>query len=258
MAVTAGYININLLSLAQYRADLVIGIVSTIFLQGIGILSIQVVMGHVKTINGWRFEQVLFMYALAMLIRSLWHVFFMGFLTLTWYVRNGRLDRLMIRPLSVIFQLCNDELDDDGWGETILGFSLLIIAWQKLQIPFSIGNILIMGTVLVSGTLIYNSLTLAGSTLAFWTVQNAPFMDLIDNLSEFTKYPLDVYGKLLQSLFTFLLPVGFISFYPAQYFFNNQQYLVYAYLTPIVALTVSYIAWLFWSYGLNHYQSTGN
>ncbi len=252
------HVKINLLALMQYRADLIIGSIAMIFLQGVGILSIWVVLTQINAINGWSFDQVLFIYALSILVRSIWHIFFMGLLTLTWYVRNGMLDRMMIRPLPILFQLCHDELDDDAWGETILALILLVMAWYRLQIPTTAQNIGMLFIFLVSGTLIYNALTMIASTFAFWTIQNAPFISLISDITELTKFPLDIYSPILRALFTFALPIGFIGFYPAQFFFDGSRYLLYSYFTPVVAIIVIGLAALFWRIGLSHYQSTGS
>jgi ABC-2 type transport system permease protein len=256
--ISIQYIRINLLSLLQYRADVIIGSIAVFLLQGVGILSIWVIMINIPDINGWNFEQILFIYALAVLVRSIWHSFFMGLLSLSWYVRHGVLDLFMTRPLPVLFQLIHDEWDDDAWGETILGIILLATAWRQLQIPATGLNIFILVIFLLSGTIIYNALTMIGSSLSFWTINNDPFIRLQSDIFELVKFPLDIYSPVLKVVLTFILPIGFISFYPAQFFLQKENFIQYSYFAPLVAILLQRIALIFWRFGLNHYQSTGS
>ncbi len=42
-------------------------------------------------------------------------------------------------------------------------------------------------------------------------------------LFQFSKFPLSAYSKWVQVLLTFVLPVGFISFYPSLHFFQDDK-----------------------------------
>jgi ABC-2 type transport system permease protein len=61
---------------------------------------------------------------------------------------------------------------------------------------------------------------------------------------------------------TFVIPVGFVSYYPSTAFLDHTGEApvtpAFAYLTPLVGLGLFAAAYAFWKVGLNHYQSTGS
>jgi ABC-2 type transport system permease protein len=62
------------------------------------------------------------------------------------------------------------------------------------------------------------------------------------------------------SLLTFVFPLGFMAYYPAHHFLQlaPRSFPIYfPFLSPLVAVLTLLIALLFWSLGLQHYQSTG-
>mgnify|MGYP005768628095 FL=1 len=52
--------------------------------------------------------------------------------------------------------------------------------------------------------------------LAFWFPKSSSLEDLnLRVIEKVTAYPLTIYPQALQAVFSFLVPLGFISFYPA-------------------------------------------
>ena len=70
------------------------------------------------------------------------------------------------------------------------------------------------------------------------------------------------YPRFIQVLLTFVIPYGFMSFYPAQYFLQKNDFLLFfpwfQYLTPVVGAVLLTLAVVFWKAGLRRYQSTGS
>jgi ABC-2 type transport system permease protein len=65
----------------------------------------------------------------------------------------------------------------------------------------------------------------------------------------------------VQVILTFILPYGFINFYPAQLFLGKDDYLFHPslpYATLPVGLGLFSLAYRFWRYGINRYQGTGS
>jgi ABC-2 type transport system permease protein len=93
---------------------------------------------------------------------------------------------------------------------------------------------------------------------AFWFTSARALSDLFWNAIRFVEYPINIYNAALVWILTYVVPFGFVSFYPSQYFFGNTQWLVYAYATPLVGLLSFAIAYFFWSYGLKNYASAGH
>ena len=74
----------------------------------------------------------------------------------------------------------------------------------------------------------------------------------------FAEYPLEIFNPLTIMIFTFVIQIGFISYYPAQIFVGQGIWITAAYLTPLVALVMLAISIAFWKFGLKNYTSTGS
>lgn len=111
----------------------------------------------------------------------------------------------------------------------------------------------------LSATLIFTGLVLILVSLTFWIKDPTgalawPLM----TVREFAKYPITIYSPALQVFLSWILPLAFTSFYPATLFLDRQDYILYAYLTPIIALLTWGMGTLVWNLGLRRYESSGS
>ena len=70
-----------------------------------------------------------------------------------------------------------------------------------------------------------------------------------------------IYQEWLVSLFTFIIPMAFINYYPALYLLDKPDPFglppFMPFLSPIVAVISLWLSLAFWRLGVRHYQSTG-
>ncbi|KAB2846375.1 MAG: ABC transporter permease, partial [Ignavibacterium sp.] len=115
----------------------------------------------------------------------------------------------------------------------------------------------------LSGALIQGAAFIFTSVPSFWLVQSNSLMDIfIWDLKSFIRYPISAYHRIIQVILTLIIPYAFINFYPAQYFLNKNDFLmfhpVFQYLSPLVGVLLFIFAYRFWNTGINHYKSTGS
>ncbi|MEM3486052.1 MAG: ABC-2 family transporter protein [Candidatus Methanomethyliaceae archaeon] len=218
---------------------------------------VGLVYHNVETIKGWSFEQLLVIYAAASVSRALWHLLSVNLISIGVYVQTGDFDRLLLRPINPLFQLVADYVDNDDWGELVLGIALLVYAWKQANLPFSLSTIGWLCLMLVCGFVFYFSIHLFFNTFAFWVVQNKPLERMAWELDRFTTYPMTIYGPWLRFILTWLIPFGFVAFYPATVLFSEVPSKI-GKLTPLIALGAFLSAYRFWIFGLSKYQSTGS
>jgi ABC-2 type transport system permease protein len=265
------YMRANWLALMAYPAQFWGNNLGNLIRNVIGIAAVGIVFGHVRAIGGWAFEQVLFLYALTMVARALWHLFMVNCLSLPVYVQRGLLDRLLVRPANVLFQLYAEYLDNDDWGELVLGLVVLGMAAGRLGLWGGGGawNFLWLAVTIASATAIYGALHLAAAATAFWLVRAGAVSQIIWQIDEFSRYPLSIYGRPLRFLLTWIVPFGFVGFYPAHLFFGpaaagmgaaptGGPLFWMARLTPVVAAVLFATAYRIWRTGLDRYQGTGS
>lgn len=253
------YLKNHVKVMMEYRGDFIIGTSSVMLQQFTAIFFVSVVFHHIDAINGWSFYEILFIYGIAMTGRSIHHIFFDNLWTIGWqYIKTGNFDRILIRPVNPLFQICAERVQQDGVGQFIIGMVVLITSVSQLTIEWSIFNVLFLILLIISSGFIFVAVNLFFITFSFWMVDSLPIVWVTFNLSDFTRYPLTIYHKSIAFLLTWIIPYGFTAFYPAAYFIEGSGFKSFALWTPFISILSCVIAYLFWNKGIRSFTSTGN
>ena len=244
--------------LMEYRVNFLIGASSTIFLQAAGLLAIWVVMRQVPSLNGWTYDEVLLVYGLITLSKSINHMFADNLCTVgQQYIRTGTFDRFLVRPIDPLFHLLADRFCHDGIGNFLVGVALLIKSTTALNIQWTPLNLLYLLIAVVSGGAIFIAHNLITCVSAFWIMDSVPVTRAVFEMNEFARFPLTIYGRGISLMLTWIIPYGFASFYPASYILGRDPGMI-AWAGPLVAATLLFIGYRLWLFGLRHYASTGS
>lgn len=243
--------------LMEYRINFFIGAFSTVLVQGAGLAMVWVVMSQVHDINGWTLNELLLIYGLLTLSKSINHMFADNLWTIGRnYIRTGGFDRFLVRPIDPLFHLLADRFCHDGIGYFLVGSILIIHAVIALAIPVTFLNVLYLVVAGLSGGLIFVALNLITAVSSFWVVESIPVTRSVFEMHEFAKFPLTIYPKSIDVILTWLIPYGFASFYPASYLLGRQIGPL-AWLGLPVAIMLLFLGYRLWVFGLRHYTSTG-
>jgi ABC-2 type transport system permease protein len=244
--------------LMEYRMNFLIGATSTIMMQGAGLLTVWVIMSQIPDLNGWTLPQVLLIYGMITLSKSINHMFADNLWTLGRdYVRSGQFDRFMVRPVDPLFHLLADRFCHDGIGNFLVGAALVGIAAGQLGLAWTPGTLLYLVIMVLSGGIIFIALNLMTCVSAFWIMDSVPVTRVVFEMHEFAKYPLSIYPRAIGLLLTWAIPFGFASYFPAARLMGIESPSWQAYGAPVVAGVVLAIALQVWRFGLRHYGSTG-
>ncbi|HEX9028841.1 MAG TPA: ABC-2 family transporter protein [Anaerolineales bacterium] len=244
--------------LMEYRVNFLIGASSTIILQAAGLLAIWVVMSQIPSLNGWSFDEVLLVYGMITLAKSINHMFADNLWTIGWqYIRSGSFDRFLVRPIDPLFHLLADRFCHDGLGNFLVGSLLVARASTSLGIQWTLPNLVYLALAVLSGGIIFIALNLITATSAFWIIDSIPVTQVVFNTHEFAAYPLTIYNRAIGILMTWVIPYGFASFYPASHLLGRNVGSL-AYAGPLVAALLLLIAYQVWLFGLRHYSGTGS
>ena len=244
--------------LMEYRVNFLIGASSTLVLEATSLLALWVVVRQVPDLNGWTLHEILLVYGLLVLAKSINHMFADNLWTMGWqYIRTGQFDRFLVRPIDPLFHLLADRFCHDGLGNFMIGSALVTTAWVGLSIPVTALNLVYLALAVLCGGSIFIALNLMTAVSAFWITNSIPVTQVVFNTSEFAKYPLAIYPRAIGILMTWLIPYGFASFYPASFLMGRDVGVV-AWLGLPVAAILLFLAYRFWLFGLRHYAGTGS
>jgi ABC-2 type transport system permease protein len=104
LATYARYWRINLLTMLEYRANFLMWGAFTVIYHATALIALWVTLRNFPSINGWDFRQTAFMYGLWMLGHGLHNTIFFTVGSVPEFVREGRFDRFLVRPLDPPFR----------------------------------------------------------------------------------------------------------------------------------------------------------
>ncbi|MFD2614339.1 ABC transporter permease [Paenibacillus gansuensis] len=228
-----------------------------------GIWMLRIITDRFQALNGWDFPEITFIYGLGLLSHGLLVVFFINTWHIDHMVINGAFDRLLLRPMSVFFQLVASYVNFIGLVDLIPGFVIFLYGCHAVGFEWSAANIGKLVLIVLGGLLIRAALFISLGTIAFWTKRNASTVSLaLSTLERVTMYPLSLYPYLVQVLFTFVVPLGFITFYPAAGMLGKETAfrlpLELALWTPVLGALCFWVSLLVFRWGMTKYESSGS
>lgn len=260
------YLQLYRIFLAQYmkvqmqsKIDFVVGFFSFFLTQMLGIVFLYLVFEQIPDLNGWSFYQLVFIYGYAQIPRGIDHFF----TNLLWIftrktVKEGLFDRYLLRPANLLFQILVEQCCPDGIGEFLIGIVLVVYATAHLNISITVVSIILFLVSVIFGALIYLSVKLMLATNTFFFMDAYQILFLGYNLSDFVKYPLEIYNKPIGFALSYIIPFGFTAFIPASYFLETGTLYGTIFVEIIVAVLAFLIAYRYFCYGCNRYESAGN
>lgn len=231
----------------------------------ISIVTMYLIMIRFVKIKGWDMNEMLFLYSFLFISYSLFVFVFAGIRDFDEMVRSGELDRFLLRPLGLMYQVIASRADFSATlGHGAVGVILLVKTAGSVGMEWNLRNIVIYIIVILGGTIIQASLFMVSSCFSFWTINTINMRNLIFfNARRFAAYPLSFYPGTIRYLLIFLLPFAFVNYFPCLYFLDKPEVSsllsgVLPYLTPVVGVIIFCIVYTFWKFGLKHYSSVGN
>lgn len=248
----------------EYEADFWVGLLAMFLRHGAGLAFIWVLFDRVPEVAGWTKWEMLFLYALLLIPRGTVELIANGQWRLRDLVHQGEFDRVLLRPVSPVLQVLSYSSAIHGAGTMLLGAAVLAIASSKLGIVWTVGSVVLLLGALAGSIVLIASITLATNCIAFWVpAASGAFPAFVGNLTELAKFPATIYGALVQTFLTFVLPFAFISYYPALALLGRPVDTAatfpqwFAYLSPLAGPVVALVAGLVWRRGVARYQGTG-
>jgi ABC-2 type transport system permease protein len=242
-----------------YKADFIIGALGQTLSIIVSLAFLTLVFTQIETLQGWTFNEMLFLAGFGGVAVFTHNVFLYNITRLGEdYILTGDFDRMLLRPLNTLFQVYADDVRDNNVPKVIANIALIIYSASQIGLTVTLVNALYFITSLISGILVIASIYLFFSTTAFWTGTSRNAVWLIFRLSDFRKYPIEIFGVVIQTLLVTLVPLAFASVFPASFILGKEAFRNWQLITPFVGPVFFIGSYKFWKYGLSKYSSTGS
>lgn len=243
----------------SYRGDFLVSLITsfaaTIFSLGFVIILFQ----KASQLKGWRFEEVVFLYGFSLIPYGLFNVISLNLYDFgNNYIIEGKFDRVLLRPVSSLFQVLFETFRIESSQEIFTGIFCMWWATRRLHIPwtpFKFAELLFFG---LCAAVIYVSIFLILSTVSFWFEDRIGVHPPVWNVIAFGRYPLSIYSGAVQFFLCWIIPFGLASFYPSVKLLGRAVTPEYIRFVPMIAAVFLTLAILLWNFGTRHYSSTGS
>ena len=252
------HLKMNLKATLEYKSSFILNFISQFFIFFGLYFMIVGLFNKFSNIKGFTEYEVLLCFAVINFGFAFNETFFRGIDKFEDLIIDGSLDRFLLRPQGILFQVISEKMDLVKISRILQSLIILVIALVNIDIDWSASKVFVLIMMLISSVLIFFGLFVLMSSYCFITVKGLEIKNLMTDGGKHTaQYPIGIFRKGFAFIFTFILPYGFINYYPLLYLLgksNNKLYIfsfvmIFIFLIPCL---------LSFKWGLKKYSSTGS
>ncbi len=251
------------MSQMQYRASLLMLSLGQLMVTGIEFAVVLALFYRFESLLDWSLPEVALFYGFIHVVFAISDALSRGFDMMPLLIKMGELDRMMLRPVSVLVQIASREFTIRRVGRLIQGLVVGIWAWHTLGIPFSAQHLLLIFWAGLSAFLLFQAILILQATLCFWTTESIELGNLFTYGGvETVQFPITIYPVAIQKFFLLIIPLGGVSYFPLVYLLGRDNFLGWppwvAWFTPLAGVVFWLIAVAVFQAGLRSYASSGS
>lgn len=242
----------------SYRADFIISTIGMIFTNISGFVSFWILFRNFPSVNGWSYHEMLFLYGFSLVSLTPVQCLFDNNWSLRHYVYTGDFIKYCFRPINLFFYYQSEVFDIKGLGQFAFGIGTIAYSWTKLGLPFDILMLLKLTVFLITASLIMIALQNAAAATCFWVQNSFYILDLAFKFKDYARYPITIFTPVFRFIFTFLIPIAFIAYYPSLVILRPDEFHILSWLSPLFGIAFFAISYKIWMYGASKYSGTGS
>jgi len=125
-----------------------------------------------------------------------------------------------------------------------------------------VGRVAMLVVSIPAAIVIFSSIWVVGGCLAFWTTDGGEFTNAFTYGGNFlAQYPIDIYSSWLRRFLAYIVPLAFVTYFPALYILGKDDPLglprFLEFSSPLVAAAAAVVASFVWRFAVRHYRSAG-
>jgi len=242
----------------HYRIDFLISSVGMMCESICGLFLLWILFHSISSLVGWNYNELIFIYALSLLALTPPYLFFDNIWQLSYHLREGTFIKFYFKPLNTMFYYMSETFNIKIWTHFLLGIVAFLYASSKLGIVWTFPRLILLFLLLFSSSLIMTSLLIMAASTGFWIRESFSIMAFVLRFGEYTRYPLTIFNNFFRFLFTYIIPIGFVAFYPSKFFLRPTEIDALVYFSPLAGILLFFLACLVWKRGVNSWTGTGS
>ncbi len=238
----------------EYRLNFVSNIGLSLFWLAWAALSVRVYFFHADSIAGWNYDELLIVMGLFFAMNGYRQMILQPNLShLSEYVRLGTLDYILTKPIPSQFLVSLRNIGVYNWADPLLGLGLAGYGLWRLGARPAAGQVALFAVLFLAGLVILYAFDLMLQTTTFWLTNIERADSLVMGLLETGRFPVNFYRGFVRAALTVIVPVAFITTFPAQALLGRLDWRLAVAAVGLAALLFA-AASAFWRFGLRYYS----
>ena len=252
------YFKIHLKSEMQYKMSFLLSFIAQFFVFFGYYFTIICLFDKFSNLKGFSLYEVLLTFGIIQFGFAFCESFFRGIDQFDRLIIDGGFDRLLLRPQNILLQVFGQEISFVKLSRLIQSIIVLVIAIINIDVIWNIKKIITLICMLISSVLIFLSIFILAASYCFITVKGLEVRNVFtDGGEHMAQYPIGIFKKGFVFFFTYIIPFGFVNYYPLLYLIDRVNKDVYM-ISPLI--TVLYLIpciFIFYK-GVKKYSSVGS
>ena len=252
------FIKQYLKGLITYRTDFLVGMLAFLLDQSLGLFFLYVVFDNIDALAGFSQYEVFLMYGIGQIPKGIDHLIFDNIWIIPRNIREGNMDRYLLRPINPLFSYLIERFQPDAFGEIILGIAISCYCFIFGGIAITLSKTIGLIVLILISVFIFTAVKLITASVSFWLKDSAQLMQISYELNDYTRYPISIFPKPIRFIMTFIIPFALVAYFPSLYLSGKLSFsYVILFLLP-VTIVLCLFALLLWNRGLKRYESAGS
>ena len=244
-----------------YRTSFITLVLANGLITGLDAVAIWVMFANLDTLGGFELHEVALLYGASSLGLGIADTCIGSVERIGEYIRTGRLDQMLTKPLPLLLQVCADQFTLRRLGR--ITQAAIVFTWAATYVDWTPSRVGVALMMVASAGALFFGLFVMFSCIQFVTKDATEFANAFTyGGATLTQYPLTIFPRELMKSLTFVVPVAFVNWYPCLYLlgrddpFGMPGWLQFC--SPAAALAMVAVALLVWRAGVHRYTSTGS
>lgn len=246
----------SLRSQLAYRVTFLTKLAGTFAVTVFEFFGIWALFTRFGTLGGWTLREVALLYGVIDVGFSLSDMFSRGFDRFGTILKVGEFDRMLLRPRSAILQLLGYELRIVTLGRLLQG--AIVLGWAAGGVAWSVADVGMLALSIIGTYALFFGILVVQATSAFWTTETLEVWNAFTYGGNYAgEYPLSIYKRWFQRVFTGVIPMALTSYYPVRAILGRDELDVAHAAAPLAGFGFLLVAFGVWRIGVRRHASTG-
>jgi len=247
----------------QYRAAFLFQSLGHFLITGLEFVGLAAVFQRFDRVGDWTLPEMSLFYGIISVAFALAEAIPRGFDVFHRLVRTGDFDRMLLRPRSPALQVLGHEFQLMRIGRLVQAVVVLILATLWLDLSWTPARLAMLVFAIAGGVCLFSGLFILQATVCFWTIESIELVNCTTYGGvEAAQFPVTIYRPWFRKLFTFVIPLATVNYFPTLAILGRDDPLgtsrLFQCLSPLLGVVFLGVCLALWRIGVRRYASTGS